>query len=158
MVGMLKSIGIEKGKDFKPDAAKQSILKSAVQEAQAQFIELLTSYSQPWWPDRSWSSPDPRGVKTGFTFQKADALDVDVRGFANYAAFALPKKTGEILVYLFTFRDSRGDWLSGERTYTLRVPANVPAKQYWSMIVYDVHTAAFIREAPVITSIATIRQ
>ena len=26
---MLKSIGIEKGKDFKPDAATQSILKSA---------------------------------------------------------------------------------------------------------------------------------
>jgi hypothetical protein len=96
MKGMLKSIGIEKGKDFKPDAAKQSILKSAVQqEAQAQFIDLLTSYSHPWWPDRSWSTPDPRGVKTGF--QTADALDVDARVFANYAAFPLPKKNGENL-------------------------------------------------------------
>jgi len=35
MMGMLKSIGIEKGKDFKPDAATQNILKSAAQEAQA---------------------------------------------------------------------------------------------------------------------------
>jgi hypothetical protein len=154
MMGMLKSIGIEKGKGFKPDAATRSILRSAAQEAQAQFIELLTSYSQPWWPDRSWSPPDPRGrggVKTGFTFQTADALDVDARGFANYAAFAMPKRTGESLVYLFTFRDSRGERLSGEHTYTVHIPANVPAKQYWSMIVYDVHTAAFIREAPVVT-------
>ena len=151
MMGMLKSIGIEKGKDFKPDAAMQNLLRAAVQEAQTQFVQGLTSYSHLWWPDRNWSPPDPRGLKTGFTYQTADALDVDSRGWANFAAFAMPKKTGESLVYLFTFRDSRGERLSGERSYTVRVPANVPAKQYWSMIVYDVDTAAFIREAPVIT-------
>ena len=151
IMGMLKSIGIEKGKDFKPDAAMQNILRAAVQEAQTQFVEGLTSYSHPWWPDRNWSPPDPRGVKTGFTFQTADALDVDARGWANFAAFALPKKTGESLVYLFTFRDGGGERLSGERSYTVRIPANVPAKQYWSMIVYAVDTAAFFREAPVIT-------
>lgn len=150
-MGMLKSIGIEKGKEFKPDAGMQRILKVGVQEAQAQFIEGMTSYSQPWWPDRNWSPADARGVKTGFTFQTADALDVDARGWANFAAFALPKKTGESLVYLFTFHDGRGERLSGERTYMLRVPANVPARQYWSMIVYDARTAAFVREASVIT-------
>ena len=150
-MGMLKSIGIEKGKEFKPDAAMQRILKAGAQEAQAKFIEELTSYSQPWWPDRRWSPPDTKGVKTGFTYQTADALDVDSRGWANFAAFALPKKTGKSLVYLFTFRDGRSERLSGEHTYTVRIPANVPAKQYWSMIVYDVHTAAVIREAPVIT-------
>ena len=148
---VLKSIGIEKGKDFKPDAATQSILKSAAQEAQAHFIDLLTSYSQPWWPDRSWSPPDPKGVKTGFTFRIGDALEVDARGFANFAAFAMPKKTGTSLVYLFTFRDSQGERLRGERTYTVHIPANVPAKQYWSIIVYAVDTAALIREAPVVT-------
>jgi hypothetical protein len=150
-MGMLKSIGIEKGKEFKPDAAIQQVLKAGAQEAQAQFVVALTSYSQPWWPDLGWSPPDPRGVKTGFTFQTADALDVDARGWANFAAFALPKKTGQSLVYLFTFRDGRSERLSGERAYTLHVPANVPAKQYWSMIVYDVLTAAFIRNAPAIT-------
>src|SRR6267154_4170117 len=36
-MGMLKSIGIEKGKAFKPDAATQTILRSAAQEAKAQF-------------------------------------------------------------------------------------------------------------------------
>lgn len=150
-MGMLKSVGIEKGKEFRPDAAMQRILKAGAHEAQAQLIEALTSYSQPWWPDRTWSPPDVRGVKTGFTYQTADALDVDARGFANFAAFAMPKKTGESLVYLFTFRDGRGERLSGERTYKVRVPSNVPAKQYWSMIVYDVHSSAFVRETPVIT-------
>jgi hypothetical protein len=78
-------------------------------------------------------------------------LDVDARGWANYSAFGLPKKTGESLVYLFAFSDSSGERLSGERTYKVHIPANVPAKQYWSMIVYAVDTAALIREAPVVT-------
>jgi hypothetical protein len=151
VMGMFKSIGIEKGKKFGPDAATQHIFKTAVQEAQAQFVEGLTSYSQPWWTDRNWSPPDARGVKTGFTFQTPHALDVDARGWANFAAFALPKKTGESLVYLFTFRDGSGERLGGERNYTLRVPANVPAKQYWSVIVYDVLTCALVRESPSIT-------
>jgi hypothetical protein len=151
MMGMLKSIGIEKGKPFAPDAAMQDVLRAAAQEARAQFVDLLTSFSQPWWPDRRWSPPDSRGMKTGFTYVTADALDVDARSFANFAAFAMPKHTGTSLVYLFTFLDRSGERLSGERNYKVTVPADVPANQYWSMIVYDVLTAAFIREAPTIT-------
>lgn len=151
MMGMLKSIGIEKGRPFVPNAAMQGVLRAAAQEAHAQFVEGLTSYSQPWWPDRHWSPPDSRGIETSFTFLTADVLDVDARGWANFAAFALPKKTGESLVYLFTFRDGGGERLSGERTYTVRIPANVPAKQYWSMIVYDVLTAGLMREASTVT-------
>jgi hypothetical protein len=151
MMGMLKSIGIEKGKKFEPDAATRRLFSAAGQEGQAQMVEWLTSYSQPWWTDRKWSPADSRGIKTGFTFQTPEALDVDARGFANFAAFAMPKKTGESLVYLFTFRGSRGERLSGDRNYALRVPANVPAKQYWSVIVYDVLTCALVRESPSIT-------
>jgi len=151
MMRMLQSIGIEKGKPFQPDATLQDVLRAAAQEAQAQFVESLTSYQAPWWPDRRWSPPDSKGMKTGFTYVTADALDVDARGFANFAAFAMPKHTGTSLVYLFTFVDRSGERLSGEQNYTVRVPANVPAQQYWSMIVYDVLTAAFIREAPTIT-------
>jgi hypothetical protein len=150
-MGMLKSIGIEKGKEFKPDAATQSILSAAAQEAHDLFVHQLTSYSHPWWPDRRWSPPDPSGVATGFTYQTPETLDLDARGFANFAAFAMPKKTGESLVYLFTFEDSGGHRLSGENTYTVRIPPNVPAKQYWSMIVYAVDTSAFFRDAPVVT-------
>jgi hypothetical protein len=150
-MGMLKSIGIEKGKDFNPAPSMQSVLRSAAQEAHAGFVDSLTSYSNPWWPDRSWSPPDTTGMKTGFTYLTDEMLDVDNRGFANFAAFAMPKKTGASLVYLFTFRDSAGERLSGERRYAVHVPANVPARQYWSMVAYDVNSAAFIREAPVVT-------
>jgi hypothetical protein len=151
MMGMLGSIGIEKGKPFAPDTAMQGTLRGAAQEAHAQLVEGLTSYSRPWWPDKHWSPPDARGMKTSFTFVTPEGLDVDARGWANFAAFALPKTTGESLVYLFTFRDASGERLSGEQRYQVRIPPDVPARQYWSMIVYDVATCGLMREAPVVT-------
>jgi hypothetical protein len=30
----------------------------------------------------------------------------------------------------------------------LRVPPNVPARQFWAVTVYDLETAAFVRESP----------
>ena len=54
-------------------------------------------------------------------------------------------------IYLQSFRDSANDQLTGDKTYRLHVPPNVPAKQYWSATVYDYDTAGFIREAQVIS-------
>jgi len=103
-----RASGIEKGKTSSRTRPTQSILKSAAQEAQAYFIELLTSYSHPWWPDRKWSPPDPEGVKTGFTFQVGDAFGRGRSRLCELRAFAMPKRTGTSLVYLFTFRRQPG--------------------------------------------------
>jgi hypothetical protein len=46
--------------------------------------------------------------------------------------------------YLSSGRDKDGAWLDGSKTYKLHVPANVPAKQFWSLTVYDAATRAFI--------------
>lgn len=37
-----------------------------------------------------------------------------------------------------------GQWLQGGNNYTLRVPANAPAKQFWAMTLYDTETRSFI--------------
>ena len=42
--------------------------------------------------------------------------------------------------YLESFKDKDGQWLAGSSTYRLHVPANVPAKRFWSVTVYDVAT------------------
>jgi hypothetical protein len=44
-------------------------------------------------------------------------------------------------------KDADGEPLKGGMNYTLTVPANVPAKQFWSVLVYDVATASYIRKA-----------
>ena len=151
-MGMLQSIGIEKGKEFKPDAAAQRIFKAAAQEQLAVFVQGMRTFGQRWWPDRAWALPDTRGVKTNFSYVTDVAVDVDARGLSNFAAFGFPKRVGQggSIVYLVAFRDGRGEPISGEHAYKLHVPANVPAKQYWSVIAYDSFTNAFVRESPVV--------
>ena len=46
--------------------------------------------------------------------------------------------------YIFTSRDSDGNRLNGSNSYTLKVPANVPAKDFWSVCVYDTKTRSVI--------------
>jgi hypothetical protein len=52
---------------------------------------------------------------------------------------------------------NRGEWDPDKAPWELYKidedfsPANVPAKQYWSITAYDYETACFIREAPVIS-------
>jgi hypothetical protein len=46
--------------------------------------------------------------------------------------------------YLEATKDKDGNWLNGGATYRLRVSANVPAKQFWSVTVYDNETRCFI--------------
>jgi hypothetical protein len=48
-------------------------------------------------------------------------------------------------VYLGCSKDKDGDWLDGATTYRLRVPANAPVKQFWSLTVYDVDTRSLIQ-------------
>ena len=45
-------------------------------------------------------------------------------------------------------RDSAGQLFDGHATYRLRVPAVVPAKDFWSTIVYDIDTKAFACAGP----------
>ena len=39
--------------------------------------------------------------------------------------------------YLEAFKDKDGNWLDGSKNYKLRVPANVPVEEFWSVTVYD---------------------
>ena len=46
--------------------------------------------------------------------------------------------------YLGAYSDADGEWLDGGRNYTLHVPADPPAKLFWSATVYDVATRCLI--------------
>jgi hypothetical protein len=148
MLGLLRVLGIEKGKDFKPDAATQAVLKQAGQEAHAWFMDRLVTYGQRFWPDRKWDIPAPPiAATTGFKWEAADYFDVDARGTGYFSFYAPPAKLGAATFYLGALLDEQGQRLSGENSYRLRVPANVPAKQFWALTIYDNETCSFIREA-----------
>ena len=55
------------------------------------------------------------------------------------------KTPGVGQAYLGTYElAADGSRLDGGKNYRLRVPPNVPAKQFWSVTLYDVDTRCFI--------------
>jgi hypothetical protein len=153
MMNILRSIGIEKDKPFNPDAATSAILAAAIGEARVTICDMQQALVSPYWPKTRWTLPDTASLKTEFTFQDARMLDYDSRAVANFFAWAPPKNAdpNAPTIYILSYDDNAGASLVGNRRYRLRVPANVPAKQYWSITVYDYETACFVREAPVIS-------
>jgi hypothetical protein len=96
--------------------------------------------------DSKWDVPvPPSAVKSGFTCETEGILDVDARGIAFYSFFCPPKKLGAGQSYLVTLFDTTGQRLHGGETYRLRVPGDVPVKQFWSVTIYGHATCALIR-------------
>jgi len=151
MIDQLKTIGIEKGKAFKPNAKTQEILKAAAGEAHAWLeAQYETAFSPPFYEGTQWGVPaSPEFVKGMSTyFTDPDNYPVDGRGLAYTYAFFSPRHLGAGQYYLMTIKDKTGRAFDGGGTYRLTVPANAPVKQYWSATVYDRATHALIRNLP----------
>jgi hypothetical protein len=156
MMGMLPTIGIEKGKPFKPNPVAAKALDDAIQLAYNEMLEYSITPGKalaPYWADRQWGVPNlPREVlESGFHFAFKDQYLLDHRagGLAFWATW-WPKHLGKASFYLIGQRDKDGELFDGSATYRLRVPKNTPAAQFWSVIVYSRSKesfAAFIPES-----------
>ena len=59
-----------------------------------------------------------------------------LHGAGNSPAM-MAKNVGLGSHYLWTYQDSAGNFLDGAKNYKLHVPPDVPAKNFWSVLVYD---------------------
>jgi len=149
MIDQLKSIGIEKGKAFEPDANMVPILERAAREAKAWFESHYEEvFSPPFYDDERWALPVSKELVEGQEtfFANHDSYVIDNRGLTYTYAFFSPKHLGAGQYYLMTIKDKAGQPFEGGRTYRLIVPPNAPVKQYWSATVYDRATHALIRD------------
>lgn len=148
-VAMLRPLGIEKDKPFKPDARQKKILIEAafVGEAMAKALSFSKRFEGARYrPDARWENLtflDPAQ-------DLADYSQLDERAAWTYEAIAMSKamvtKTpGEGQAYLACYHDKHGHALDGAEGYRLHVPPNAPAKQFWSVTLYDVDTRAIIQ-------------
>jgi hypothetical protein len=148
MMAMLKPLGIEKGKPFKPDVRQRKILEDAVVVGEAMakandFEKRLESahyVDGVYWHYATVANPDQRAAFY-------DQLDERAAWF--YEALTndpgMQSKTpGKGQIYLGTYKDKTGNWLDGAMSYRLRLPANAPAKDFWSVTLYDVSTRCLI--------------
>jgi len=151
MIDPLRTIGIEKGKAFNPDAKTQAVLDDAAKEARAWLeTKYQAAFSPAYFDGTGWAVPGAKEVMEGMSTQFAnpDSYPIDGRGLAYSLAFFSPKHLGAGQIYLMTFKDNAGKPFDGGSAYRLNVPTNAPVKQYWSATVYDRATHALIRNLP----------
>jgi len=152
MIDSLKSIGIEKGKSFNPDAKTQEILQQAIAEAHAWLVDKYENsyFPPPFYEGGQWHVPASAEVVEGMPtfFSEPGVYPVDSRGTAYTLGFFSSKHLGAGQFYLMTFKDKAGQGLAGGNAYRLTVPANAPVNQYWSATAYDRATHALIRNLP----------
>ncbi len=146
MGGMLASIGIEKGKPFAPEGKEKQALEKAAKAGYAylQYMFETPGYStETYWPNRQWQDLK-QPSKDGFVYDEGKYLLMDERGSMFFWVTFIPRHLGKASAYLLDLRDAGGKLLSGKYNYKLIVPANVPARDFWSVIAYSMKTKAFI--------------
>ncbi len=148
-VAMLRPLGIERGKDFKPDERQRRLLTEGAQVgelmAKANSFDKRFQGSR-YRPDAHWDyviMADPLQ-------DLPDYSQFDERAAYFYKAVALSKgmvnKTpGVGQAYLGSYRDENGHAFDGGKSYWLQVPPNPPAKQFWSVTVYDAETRGIVQ-------------
>ncbi|HEX8814114.1 MAG TPA: DUF1254 domain-containing protein [Terriglobales bacterium] len=148
MIDQLKSVGIEKGKPFTPDAATQDVLKQAVLEGHAWFQpQYERVFEHPFNEGSHWAFPvSPEfaeGIQTNYA--NPDSYPVDARGLTYSFVYFSAKHIGAGQYYLMTINDKAGKPFDGAATYRLNVLPNPPVTLYWSATAYDRATHALIR-------------
>lgn len=147
MIDVLRSIGIEKGKEFAPDGPTKEALESGVQDARAWLAARYDAGFPPFFEGTHWTMPAlPDAVEgQSTTYSDPDKYAVDARGIGYSYAYISIKRLGVGQFYLISIKDKNGHSYDGSKTYKLHVPPNVPVEQYWSVTAYDRETHALIK-------------
>ena len=152
---MLAAIGIVQGQPFNPNAHTGAILDSAAKTAYKMsrvigFQETVSGRSFKVYPDRRWVNPmadAAPGQPTGALDLSGKRIpegyrDLDARiwYFTNYYSVSpgmISPIPGKGAKYMVALTDSQGRPLSGDSSYRLHLPPNIPAANFWSVTLYD---------------------
>lgn len=153
--GLAASIGIRKGKKFVPDERMTKILTDAVAVGNATARAI------------AFRNRDPRSAlfeksqwRSGFVGSDYRWLDVDgVSGrnqdaranFFYLATVNTPAMAAKLVgigsQYAMSYADKAGNPFDGAKNYKVNIPKNVPAKDFWSVVLYDTQTRSELQTA-----------
>ena len=146
--GLIASIGIVKGKPFAPDERMRELLTDAVAVGNATARAITFESREPetyFYEGKSWFTGFVGGDYRWLVDGGVGGRFLDARTLffylatVNTPAMAL-KMVGVGSQYACNAKDKDGNFLDGSKNYRLNIPANVPAKDFWSVVVYDPQT------------------
>ncbi|AXI54077.1 hypothetical protein C1J05_05860 [Sulfitobacter sp. JL08] len=149
-LGMLRRLGIEKGREFTPTERELEILDHAANEAKVFLQEAyFDNHSEKQEMGNGWTVLTPASsYETTFSWLlDSGAIALDDRGSSFFAFYTSAEEfnlTAPPTMYLLTSRDADDERLDGGTTYSLVVPPDVPVSQFWSVLVYDFEDATFL--------------
>ncbi|MCB9106277.1 MAG: DUF1254 domain-containing protein [Anaerolineales bacterium] len=153
LLGLLLAIGIEKGRPFNPDERVRHILTEAVAvgNATARSISFHQKGSELLkdafiYEDSAWFNP----FLGSYQFLKSGARSMDGRVMFHYPYTAVTPAMAVKLIgvgsqYGVVAMDAEGEYLDGAHTYKLTFPPDVPAKDFWSVLIYDPQTRSMLQ-------------
>ncbi len=161
-LGLLHALGIVKGTRFQPDERMRRILADGVRLGDGMAKAIMFASRDPQarvYPDRHWE----RIFIGGYKFERDGARLLDARTLFHYGAIVVTpameaKMVGVGSQYLGTYKDANGAYLDGGQNYRLRLPAGIPAKNFWSVTVYDAETRSLLQNGQPKPSISTFDQ
>ncbi len=148
LLGLAASIGIRKGAKFAPDERMQKILVDAAAVGNATARAMSFASREPnvaLYPDSQWHTGFIGGDYRWLRDDGAGGRYLDARtaffyvATVNTPAMAV-KMVGKGSQYAFCCADATGQYLDGAKNYRLNILANAPAKDFWSVVLYDPQT------------------
>lgn len=148
--GLLAAIGIQKDKPFAPNDRMRRILAeaAAVGNATARALVFSTRNRSAFdYPNSAWQMV---WIGNDYEFSPGGVLDVDARALYFYMGLGISPAMATKMVgigsqYAMAYRDAAGHYLDGAKSYRLHLPGPVPAKDFWSIVVYDPQTRAMLQ-------------
>ena len=148
--GLLAAIGIRKDMPFAPDARMKNILAEAAAVGNATARAITFSGREKdayYYPGSAWKT---LWIGNDYEFSPGGVLNLDGRTVYFYPAWTVsPAMTRKMVgigsQYAYTEHDASGKYLDGGKNYRLHLPPNIPAKDFWSLLVYDPQTRSMLQ-------------
>jgi hypothetical protein len=158
---MMASLGIVKGQPFAPDERMKRILTAGAEVGMKMAQALRFGDKLPdtrYYDDRQWHNVlNVLDVE----FKQESYTDIDARvgmfkiGYSISPAMVL-NMVGKGSKYPFAYRDGDGDHLSGGSSYSLQLPPDVPAANFWSITLYDAENASGLKNGQPFPSLGSL--